>query len=182
MKIFKDIISPTIAVTLPTSFVTPNEILVNLNDNQSGIDWAKTIFSCNGLNIQINRVGATNTFIIPISSLPPNSDNVFTITILTYDFAGNSNSFSQTYPCISELTVHSVFDENINPFILKALKFIYSDGNMPQNNKVILRLAVLLFYYQDSKLKPVVFLKHILVNVNIKRIRYIECLSNRPNG
>lgn len=94
-----DTIPPNILVTYPDSLKKDRKILVQLNDNSSGIDWNNTSVLINNLIYPFKRIGITDSFEIKIDSINFDTTGTYNINIITYDLVQNVSQYKETYPC-----------------------------------------------------------------------------------
>ncbi|WP_428658175.1 ELWxxDGT repeat protein [Runella sp.] len=148
VKISNDRVAPTIQVTNPGSFVSPNYIEVNLTDLQSGIDWKKTQFIANGKIMPIQRINNSNVFRINIADIPTKPSGIFIIEVQTADLAENARFYSNVYPCDEYKIVQGLELEPDNPILKKALYFIEANSKTPENKSLFFKAG------QKIELKP----------------------------
>lgn len=148
-KLQTDRISPEVTITDPTN--SQNYFTVTLAENQSGINWANTTFSVNGQIINFVRTGTTNTFTVPLTSIPTPTDGVFRIIVSTSDLAYNTAVKNWKYPCESDLTIHSVTSSV--PVVQKVSGIINVNAFVPENSNLSLQAGKFIIFEPGFEMK-----------------------------
>lgn len=148
-KLQTDRISPEVTITDPTN--GQNYFTVTLAENQSGINWANTTFSVNGQVINFVRTGTTNTFTVPLNSIPTPTDGVFRIIVSTSDLAYNTAVKNWKYPCESDLSIHSVTSSV--PVVQKVSGIINVNAFVPENSNLSFQAGKFIIFEPGFEMK-----------------------------